>query len=231
MIFLNSSAFLLLTLLIFIYFYNKHKSKNLPFTDEILDKIETKSTLHTYRKHLFLIVYLILIFIIARPVIIKEIILDDKFAKVEILLDVSNSMKIIDGEKSHFEVAKERIKKLMNQDRDRYALSLFANGVLHLTPLSEDIKIIESILDSVDIDSIDIEEINIENLNKYDSKYNILVVTDRDLDIKNKNILNILKKDTFTFSKDFEVVKRIEVYEELFYYPLMVAIVLFLFAI
>ncbi len=147
--FLNTPAFLLL-LGLFIVFL---KNKNLPFKEEIIQKI-VKKVKFTKKKRFFiyLAAYILLVFGLARPVI------DNGYTTVKlpkstvvIILDASKAMKCKDIYPNRFEAAKEKLSKLFTHLKLQNVSVIISDNISYLlNPPSNDYNSIIYLLDHVD---------------------------------------------------------------------------------
>ena len=230
MIFLYPKAFLLLFLIpILIIYVRRYRAKFDIFNQTTLDKLRVKAKYPKIKFFIAILILILLIVALARPVIKKEQIVTESSTQIEILLNVSNSMKKnLKPNFSRFDLAREKIISYVEQNRaNRYALSIFAKGILNITPLTKDIDIFIDSLKAIDFNLIDIDEIDIIELQKYKSKYSVIVVTDKELKNIDFKVANLNSDFKFNFGQsEIDSIENRN-YKELFYFPVVVAIFLF----
>lgn len=157
--FLNPEIFIVCfftVLLVAVSLFFAKKSKNTIFSQEVLQKLsfENKSFFNTKKR--VAVLFLALFFMalsLARPVIDrgeKEIV--SKGMEIVIGLDISLSMDAKDIYPSRLQASLNKIKKLLDEIKnDKIAIVAFAENSYIISPMTNDKKIINYLIDSLDI--------------------------------------------------------------------------------
>ena len=255
--FLNFYAFLWL-FFIPLFFYIK--SKNLPFSKDVAQKITLKGKIPKKTKFYILLLSFVLFTIaLSRPVINNGYItIKAPMQNLVIGLDISKKMDKNDLYPSRYEFAKTKIKKLLTMlNSQNTALILFDKKSFLLSPPTKDYNSLIYLLDHTDIKELkrsqasDIQNM-ISSARNLIENPKIVIFTYQPLKFENKNIFvylcqkskisdnNIFNAEYSndnlkTLSKLLNASKNKEIKIkdkiELFYYPLGVGIILLLFTI
>lgn len=157
--FLNPEIFIVcffMALLVAVSLFFAKKSKNTIFSQEVLQKLsfENKSFFNTKKR--VVVLFLALFFMalsLARPVIDrgeKEIV--SKGLEIVIGLDISLSMDAKDIYPNRLQASLNKIKKLLEEIKnDKIAIVAFAENSYIISPMTNDKKIINYLIDSLDI--------------------------------------------------------------------------------
>ncbi|MDQ1340587.1 MAG: Ca-activated chloride channel [Campylobacterota bacterium] len=157
--FLNPEIFIVcffIALLVAVSLFFAKKSKNTIFSQEVFQKLsfENKSFFNTKKR--VAVLFLALFFMalsLARPVIDrgeKEIV--SKGTEIVIGLDISLSMDAKDIYPTRLQASLNKIKKLIDESRnDKIAIVAFAENSYIISPMTNDKKIINYLIDSLDI--------------------------------------------------------------------------------
>ena len=255
--FLNIYAFLLLLIVPIVMYI---KSKAIPFSKEIADKLILKSRISKKTKfYLLIMAYVLFVTALSRPIINNGIItIKAPIENVVIGLDISHEMDKTDLYPNRFEFAKNKIKKLLNNlNAQNVALILFDKNSYLISPPTTDYKSLEYLLEHTDIKNIkrsslpDIENFiaSAKNLVKnpktviftgyiYTPKNkNIYVYLCNQNKIDSKNVFNAsytndnIKKLAELLKSNKSKEIKIKNKTELFYYPLSLGILVLLFVI
>jgi len=254
--FLNLWAFLGILIIPFVVLI---KSKTLPFSKDVAAKIIIKGKISKKTKFYLLITsYILFIIALSRPVIDKGYItIKAPTQNVVIALDVSEEMNKNDLYPNRIEFAKNKIKKLLTYFKSQnVALVLFDKQTYLISPPTKDYSSLIYLLNHTNINELNrAQTSNINNLiNSVKDlvKNPKLVIFTANPDIpQNKNIfiyftskqqINLDNVISASYSNDNlkELVKKlgnkskeikIRQKKELFYYPLFLGILIFLFVI
>ena len=149
--FLNIYAFLGLIIIPFMFYV---KSKNLPFSKEVAQKITLKGKIPKKTKfYLLLISYVLFITALARPVINNGYItIKAPLQNLVIALDISLDMDKTDLYPNRIEFAKSKIKKLLKLlNSQNTALILFDKNSYLISPPTKDYASLIYLLEHTDI--------------------------------------------------------------------------------
>ncbi len=215
--FKSPEFFYLLAILPFIFWsilYSLKKNKKLIF--KYFTKINFKKTGVRLKKSkvyfkifLLLIVYLLIIFAMAKPQYgYKDIILEQRGENIFIALDVSLSMRAQDVPPSRIELAKRKILDFVSLLKgERVSLVCFAGVSFINIPLTTDYSIFYDYLPIIDTDLIPVQGTNFYNLIEKISE----VVKRKNL--TNTNILILSDGEDFSgnIKKALEMCKRLKI--------------------
>ncbi len=179
---------LLLILPLLFYIFSKNKIKKL-FKKEIFEKLSINQSFmpNSLRIGILFIIFALLSISLARPVKNNSNIdIELKGLNIIVAMDISKSMLAEDTKPNRLVVAKDKIKKFIDINRNnKISLMAFAGNAFMVAPLSFDSQSLKFLIDNLDVSSVSRAGTSVLSvlessliIDKTDNKKNIVIFSD-----------------------------------------------------